>query len=72
MLTPSMKPVGILAVLALSTDVRPLDLEGALRDTAIHINKSTFDGSTQQLRTTFESPLSDLGPVKLQHLRPQP
>jgi len=31
-----------------------------------------FDGSTQQLRTTFESPLSDLGPVKLQHLRPQP
>ena len=41
MLTPSGKAVGILAVLTLSTDVRSLDLEGALRDTATYINKST-------------------------------
>ena len=41
MLTPSGKAVGILAALALSTDVRSLDLEPALRETAAHIKKST-------------------------------
>ena len=41
MLTNSRKVAGILVVLVVSTDVRSLNLEQALQDTAAHINKGT-------------------------------